>query len=326
MKTNKKSILWILAILTPVLLLICLAAGASGLGIPDWKTDTGRAILFLRLDRIITGFVVGAALSVAGVVLQALLRNPLAEPYVLGVSSGAALGASIAIVAGISFLGVFTIPLTAFLFAIATLATVYFLAGAGQKLSIYGIILSGVIVSSICSSILLFIIAWVPIEGLHSIMWWMLGDLQITSRPLLAAGSIVTILCIAGVWMLARELNALSLGSDMAHHVGVPTKLAVTLGLTLATLITSAAVSLAGLIGFAGLVIPHVTRSITGPDHKRLIPAAAIFGGLFLTICDAAARTILAPREIPVGVITAIIGGPFFLFILKKRRKKGFME
>jgi iron complex transport system permease protein len=154
----------------------------------------------------------------------------------------------------------------------------------------------------------------------------MLGNLEGYSLQLLAVSGALIVCGVAAAWTLAPELNALALGQEMAHHVGVRTRFAITLGLALATLITATAVALAGLIGFVGLIVPHVVRSLIGPDHRRLIPIAALAGGVFLAICDAVARTVLAPIEIPVGVITALIGGPFFLVILRSRRKRGWIE
>jgi iron complex transport system permease protein len=317
---NKRLVMWLTLIAMPVLLALCLLMGASKIGIPS-----DSAIFQLRLYRVVAGFVVGAALACAGVVLQALLRNPLAEPYVLGVSSGAGVGAALAILSGLASLSMAVLPVTAFVCAAITLAVVYGLAGTGGRLSIYGLILSGVIVSSLCSSILMFMVALAPTSGLHSVIWWMLGNLEMYSLPLLVISSTLILCGMAGAWMLAPELNALALGGEMAHHVGVRTRLAVTLGLALATLITATAVALAGLIGFVGLIVPHVVRRLVGPDHRRLIPAAALAGGVFLAVCDAVARTILS-TEVPVGVITALLGGPFFLVILRSRRKQGWIE
>lgn len=323
---TRRAMPWLLLLLAPVILSLCLLMGASRFGLPDTSTEIGLNILWLRVDRVFTGFLIGAALAVAGVVLQTVLRNPLAEPYVLGVSSGGGLGAALAITTGIVGLGAAVLPLSAFVLASLTLALVYWLGNQGGRVSLYGLILSGVIVSSCCSSILMFLIALAPVEGLHNILWWMLGNMEMHSQPVLAVSAILIAGGLAGLWALTRDLNALALGQEMAHHVGVRTRLTVFLALALATLITSTAVALGGLIGFVGLVVPHAVRSITGPNHGRLIPASAIAGGLFLALCDALARTVMAPRELPVGVITALIGGPFFLWILRSRRKQGWME
>ena len=300
----------------------CLFFGASVIGLPDLDTLSGQAIFALRASRVAAGFLVGAALACAGVVLQALLRNPLADPYVLGVSSGAGLGAAAAILGGLAMRSAFALPGTAFIASALTLAVVYAIASDGGVPSVYGLILSGVIVSSVCSSILMFLVATAPVEGLHSVMWWLLGNLQPASPQLLAICATLIVAGCLGAWLLAGHLNAMTLGTEMAHHVGVRTGLTVTLGLALATLVTAAAVGLAGLIGFVGLIVPHVMRGLVGPDHRRLIPAAALCGGVFLALCDALARTLMAPVEIPVGVVTAVFGGPFFLFILRRRRKQ----
>jgi len=300
-------------------------SGSTGFGIPDLGGETGQSIFLLRVYRVLTALLVGAALSCAGTVLQALLRNPLAEPYVIGVSSGAGLGAAMAIVSGIAAMNSATLPACAFLCAIITLAIVYILANSAGRLSIYGLVLSGVIVSSICSSLLMSIVALSPTEEIQSIMWWMLGNLEISSLPLFGVSAVLITAGIAGIWIMAPELNALSLGRDMAHHVGVHTKISISIGLGLATMITAAAVSISGLIGFVGLVVPHVVRTVAGPDHRSLIPLTALVGGLFLASCDAVARTAIS-SELPVGVVTSIIGGPFFIAILRGRRKKGWIE
>ncbi len=309
-----------------VLLALCVLSGPSGFGLPALGTPVGRAILSLRLSRIAAGVVVGAALSCAGVIFQALLRNPLAEPYVLGVSSGAGLGAAFAILAG--FGAAFTIlllPAIAFAGAILALLIVLAVAG-GTRASVYDLILSGVIVSAIASSILMFLVATAPRDGLHSVIWWMLGNLQPASRGQMILTSVVVLGGILTAWLIAPQLDALTLGQEVAHHVGVRTELISTVGLLLGSLLAAAAVSLAGLIGFVGLIVPHVMRSLLGPGHRRLIPATALAGGIFLALCDALARTILAPREIPVGILTALCGGPFFLVILKLRGRRGWIE
>jgi len=299
-------------------------SGAASSSVPGGE-DSGDARLRLRIFRIVAALVVGAALSSAGIVLQALLKNPLAEPYVLGVSSGSALGAALAIVAGLAATGAFVLPAIAFVSGAMTLALVYMLSRSGGTPSIYGLIISGVIVSSVCSSILMFIIAVTPIEGIHNILWWMLGNLQVTSYPLLRSVVVIIVIGIAVIWLMSPELNALTLGQEMAHYVGIRTSIAIVIGLAFATLITAAAVAMAGLIGFIGLIVPHVVRSLVGPDHRRLIPAAALAGGIFLALCDVLARTIMAPMEIPVGIVTALLGGPFFLIILRSRRKRGWI-
>lgn len=325
MKTESKALLWLTAA-SPLFLGACLLLGASEIGLPDLDTATGRAILGLRANRIIEGFFVGAALSCSGVVFQAILRNPLAEPYILGVSSGAGLGAAVCILTGITVSTIFVLPASAFVAAAITLAIVFMLAkrGGGTP-SVYGLILSGVIISAICSSILMFLVSTASAEGLHSVIWWMLGNLQPTSLELLVTASVVIAIGCACTMCLCRELNALTLGNETAYHVGIRTDTTIVFGLGLATAMTAAAVSMSGLIGFVGLIVPHVMRSLVGPDHRKLIPASALMGGVFLALCDGIARSVMA-YEIPVGVITAMCGGPFFLMILTRKRKQGWIE
>lgn len=322
---RRLALLALIVLLTPCVLALCLALGASGVGFPDIRTPAGAAVFDLRLNRILAGFAIGAALSCAGVVLQALLRNPLAEPYVLGVSSGSGLGAALAILTGAAAHGPAAIPVAAFVTGALTLAVVYALAYAGGRLSIYSLILSGVIVSSVCSSLLMFMVSIAPVEGLHNVIWWLLGNLQVESGPVFAVCAGIMTAGMAGIWLLSPELNALCLGSEMAHNVGVRAGAALAAGLLLATLTTSAAVGMAGLIGFVGLIVPHAVRALVGADHRLLVPAAAFAGGMFLAVCDAAARTVLAPQEIPVGVVTSLLGGPFFLAILYRRRRTGWI-
>ncbi len=312
----------LLSVLTPVVLGICLFFGSAG--IPDFRSPTGLAILRLRWYRTLAALIVGTGLSVSGTVLQALLRNPLAEPYVLGISSGSALGAAVAIIFGLGMLSIYAVPLTAFAGAVLTLVLVYLLAGGKIAPAAHQLILSGVIVGSVLSSFLMFIISITPTRGIHNVMWWMLGNLSVTSQPLLTAAAALTVSGFLISWALAPSLNAMTLGQDMAHHIGVRTGRVLLLGLAAATLMAAAAVSLAGIIGFVGLVVPHTLRRLTGPDHRRLIPAAALSGGLFLALCDTVARTVMAPRELPVGVMTAMLGGPFFLAVLRRNRDRNF--
>ena len=168
---------------------------------------------------------------------------------------------------------------------------------------------------------------WVsPTPVLHGIIGWMLGNLEVYSRPLLLTVSVAVFAGVAGIRAMAPELNALTMGGDVAHYVGIRTRVVIPVGLGLATLTAAAGVSLAGLIGFVGLVVPHGVRAAIGADHRRLVPVSALAGGVFLAVCDAVARLILAPRELPVGVVTALIGGPFFLIVLRRRRQGGWLE
>lgn len=308
-------------LIAPLVLAGSLLMGSTGFGLPP--PALRHEILSLRLTRLLAGLIVGGALSCSGTVFQAVLRNPLAEPFVLGVSSGAGLGAAIAILTGLCVAGTAFVPLAAFMMASLTLLLVYLLARQDRGPSLYSLILSGVIVSSICSSLLMFLVSAASIEGMHSILWWMLGNLEVTSRPMLATAGAVTLLGSFALWAFARELDALTLGHQMAHFLGVRVKRVLIVALVFATLMAATAVALAGLIGFVGLVVPHMLRTLVGPDHRRLLPAAVVGGGAFLALCDGVARSLL-PVEIPVGVVTALLGGPFFLVLLRSRRTTGW--
>ena len=307
----------------PLLLGLSLLLGPTGVMLPDFNEPVGKAIMALRFNRLVMGLLVGSALSVSGVVFQAILRNPLAEPYVLGVSGGAGLGATMAILFGVVAAVPLSLPLTTFVSAVATLFLVYGIAskGSGGVPSVYSLILSGVIISAICSSLIMFFVSMASVEGLHNVIWWMLGNLQ----PVPGGQRLVSVLFIAsgigGAWLLSSRLNALTLGREMAHYQGINADVVIMVGLLCATLMAATAVSMAGMIGFVGLIVPHVARAMFGPDHRWLIPLSAVGGGTFLAVCDAFARTVLAPIEVPVGVVTALAGGPFFLLILQRKMK-----
>uniref|UniRef100_Q3ASK2 FecCD transport family protein n=1 Tax=Chlorobium chlorochromatii (strain CaD3) TaxID=340177 RepID=Q3ASK2_CHLCH len=320
-----RSLLFFVALL--LLLALSLLLGPSTLGIPDVATPAGKAILALRFSRLLMGMMTGAALSASGVVFQALLRNPLAEPYVLGVSGGAGLGATLTILATSGLFATLSLPVVAFLSAVVTLFLVYGIAsqGMGGQPSIYSLVLSGVIVSSICSSVIMFLVSTASVEGMHNVMWWMLGSLQPVSAEQQLFSALLIVLALLAIWLLSPRLNVLALGREMAHYQGLHANRVIVVGLLFATLLAAIAVSLSGMIGFVGLIVPHVMRALFGPDHRRLVPFAALGGGVFLVVCDALARTLLAPVEIPVGVVTALAGGPFFLMILQRRMKQAWM-
>ncbi len=304
--------------------LILLALGTGGKWISPtriFEDSQAGVILMMRFKRILTAITVGGALSVAGVAYQAVLRNPLAEPYILGVSSGASLGAAIAIAAGSGSLLFFSLPLCAFTGALAVLGLVVILAGWSSGEGARNIILSGVIIGTMVSSLLMFLLSVVRMETLHSLTWWMLGSLQPgTDAILLVSGSSVLVVTIALI-ALSREINMISLGEEMAYYLGIPPRFYIVVILGMASLLAALSVTLAGIIGFVGLIVPHIMRHITGADHKKLLPAAFIYGAIMLVLCDMIARSAMYPREIPVGVLTAFAGGPFFLWLINRRRK-----
>lgn len=281
-----------------------------------------HGILVVRLWRVVLGALVGASLSVSGVVLQAVLRNPLAEPYVLGLSSGAGLGTALCIVGGGLALGSGVLPLAGFLGAIVSLLVVYQLARVGRSTAPHTLILAGVVWSSLCGSVLMFIVSQSSAEGLHAILWWFLGDLQVFDASLVLTVAALAAAVFVLLSLVARDLNALMLGEDVAAHVGLDAERLKLLLLLAASVVTAGAVCVSGLIAFVGLTMPHAARSLVGPEHRRLLPAAALMGAAFLAVADGVGRLLLYPIEIPVGVITAMVGAPFFLVVLRRRQRQ----
>lgn len=280
-------------------------------------------ILFLaRLPRILLAAVTGAALAVAGVVLQALLRNDLAAPFTLGVSSGAALGAVIAIRLGIAstFLGFSAIPAAAFLGALGAIVLVFSLVRTRQgQFPTSILLLAGVTVNFFFGAMVMLTHYFSNITQSFQIVRWLMGGLDITDYKTLLSICPPVVLGIAILFFFARDLNVISAGTQTALSRGVDVAKVQKLGFIAASLITGMVVSISGPITFIGLIVPHIVRRMIGPDHRVLIPASMLFGASFLIACDTAARTIIAPAEIPVGILTAIIGGPFFIWLLKRR-------
>lgn len=281
-----------------------------------WRT----IVLRLRLPRVLVAMMVGSALSLAGGTMQGLFKNPLADPYILGVSSGAAVGAAVAMLIGFGWnvLGAFAIPLAAFVGGIASLVLVYSLASRGGR-STTSMLLAGVAVSTFLGAIVSLLIYFSG-QQLQQVVFWMMGGFSgrnwlhvLSVLPFLVGGGIV-------IFWYARELDALAVGEEQAHYMGVDVEKVKTRLLWASALLTAAAVSVSGLIGFVGLVIPHTMRLLGGPSHRWLLPATALAGAGFLATADLLSRVILAPTELPVGVITALVGGPFFLYLLSKRR------
>lgn len=279
-----------------------------------------KEILLLRIDRALTALVAGGALSIAGLGYQAVLRNPLAEPFILGISGGASIGAALAILLGLSSLCYFSIPIFAFSGAIIVLFLVLVLSrGSGTEYS-DNIMLSGIIVGTICSSILIFIISMFGIGKLDSITWWMLGNLQPESVTYLIIVAISVVLGCTILSLYGRHINVISMGEELSYFFGVSYLRITLVTLIISSILTALVVSLTGIIGFVGLIIPNILRRICGANHRKLFPLAMIYGGLFLIICDTIGRTVASPQIIPIGVITALIGGPVFIWILNKRR------
>jgi iron complex transport system permease protein len=290
--------------------------------IPFAENVDAQIFFVARLPRVLAGAMVGAALATAGVVFQAMLRNPLATPFTLGVSAGSSLGAMLAILFGASAaLGPLSpVPLASLVGALVAAAIVYLLATRpGRPISTSVLLLAGVTLNSFFSALILFAQFLADYAQVYRAARWLMGDLDVGGfSPLL--GALPLVVAAFGMFtLLPGALNLLSLGTDAAAARGVDVARAQRLAFISASLATAAAVSLAGPIGFVGIVVPHLVRLLVGVDHRIVLPASALFGASFLVGCDLVGRTLLAPVEIPVGVITAIIGGPFFLWLLVRR-------
>lgn len=287
----------------------------------SWSASDELILMEWRLPRIAIGCIVGAGLALAGVVFQALLRNPLAEPYILGVSSGGSLGAVIAIILGISAVkGISVLPFFAFLGALSTMFLVYSIARFGGRVPTHTLLLAGVIVNAFFSAIIMFLVSIVRADETHKFLLWSMGNLSPVETKLTLISMISIILGGCALYYHARAFNLFSLGEESAAQLGVEVEMVKKVAFVLASLITGAAVAACGIIGFVGLIVPHMMRMMIGADHRILIPASAIAGAIFLVAADTVARIIIAPTEIPVGVVTAICGGPFFIYLLRKKR------
>ena len=298
--------------------------GVNLLNLPQPSAAESAILLQVRLPRIIAGILVGAALAMGGVAFQALFRNPMADPYVLGISSGATLGGVIAITLTLSatMLGAFAIPITAFLGAVLTSLLVYKLARIGSNTATMSLLLSGIAISIVLSALVTLAIFFAdPYRQLTGIIFWLIGSLSSISWPEITAVAPLILVPAVMINFFARDLNVMLLGEEEARNLGVNTESLKKLVLVLSLLAVASAVSITGIIGFVGLMVPHIVRLIVGPDHRILLPSAMLGGAIYVTAFDAASRVIYPPSELPVGVLTALAGGPFFLYLL--RRKKG---
>jgi iron complex transport system permease protein len=286
--------------------------------------DNADAQIFFvaRLPRTIAAALVGAALAAAGVVFQALLRNPLATPFTLGVSAGAALGAMLAITfpVGLAFAGLSPVPIASFAGALGAVAIVYTLATVRrQGLSTNVLLLAGITLNAFFSSLILFIQYLADFSQTFRTVRWLMGDLDVAGYgPILAALPFI-VLAFSAFAFLPRVLNLLTLGGEAAAARGVDVLRTQRVAFFSASLATGAAVSLGGPVGFIGIIVPHLVRLMVGSDHRIVLPAATLFGAGFLIACDTVSRTVMAPMELPVGILTALIGGPFFLWLLLRR-------
>jgi iron complex transport system permease protein len=292
---------------------------------PDRVGPVADIVLRVRLPRVLLAALVGAALAVSGVLFQALLRNPLADPYVLGVSGGAAVGGIAVMSLGAAWgLGASAIPPGAFAGAVITTLVLYAVAGTRGRVSATNLLLTGVVFNAFASAAIIFMASLAGLTEGASIFLWLIGSLSASRVDV--AGWVALFLAVGLACSLpaARGLNLMALGEESARQLGVNVERQQRILLLATSLMVGAAVSVAGLIGFVGLIIPHLLRLLIGPDHRLLIPSAALGGAIFLVLCDTAARTMLGGRELPVGAITALAGGPLFLYLLRRYHMRVF--
>ncbi len=325
---------WLLTIFVILAILFCMAFLSLVMGTKDielskiisialnGKGTAEYSILFdIRLPRILLGFAVGGALSLAGAVLQGMFRNPLVEPYTLGISGGATLGVVVNLIFGFNrFLGLLSMPVFGFLGSLLVISIIYGMSIKKGIIRMNGLLLTGVMISFISSSLLMLIFSMSTAEDLHSIIFWIMGSLEEPNWFLI---KLIVGISFAGLilsYIFCLDLNALALGEEQAMHLGVNVEKTKRIFFIIASVLTGFSVALAGQIGFVGLIIPHTLRLFIGGDHRILLVSSYLGGAAFLIMCDTIARTAASPVELPVGVITGILGGAFFVYALGRRR------
>lgn len=295
-----------------------------GVSIEPVKKDI---LLQLRMPRVVLAGAVGAALATAGAAFQGLFRNPMADSYVIGVSSGAALGAVAAMLVGLpaAWGGVGAVPLFAFAGGAATLILVYQMARVGNEVPVMPLLLAGIAVSAFLSA-LVSLLTYFADDRLHQVVFWIMGGLGGATWTKVKIMVPYALLGFGTVYFYHRELNAMLFGEETAHHLGIDIEKVKKILLAGSSLMVAAAVSTSGIIGFVGLVVPHFIRLLIGPDHRHLLPASALLGAVLLIATDTLGRTIIAPRELPVGIITALLGAPLFIYLLRRRKKLRYFD
>ncbi len=309
-----------------VAIFLGISIGSTGSGVTETlqtlfdgkDTDAMRYTIIwqVRFPRVLLAILVGATLSLGGLVFQALLRNPLAEPYILGISSGSGIGAIIGILAGLSrFPGV---SLTAFAGSMATLLLLFIMSSGQSMLKKDTLLLSGVMVNAFCAALIMFLISITQDSRLHNIIFWLMGDLSTADLPQVGILACALIPCFVLLFCLSNAMNLFLIGKELAQTMGLNVKAATVTLLVVTSFMVSLTVSYCGPVGFVGLVMPHVLRLAFGPDHRVLVPACIFGGGIYMVLCDVLARTLPDQGEMPAGVITAMIGVPLFIFLLKR--------
>jgi iron complex transport system permease protein len=275
---------------------------------------------------VLLAAVLGGALTTSGLAFQAILRNPLADPYILGVSGGASLGGLLALLLGLgranAFLGSLGVQAFAFLGALLALFLVEWMATVEGRLTVYTLLLTGAVFNAFSGALIFFVQSLASMDQLHAIVFYLMGSIPSFGYPTVGGLAAASLAAAALLFRMARDYNVLSVGEEGALQLGVDVERVKRRTFILGSLLTGLAVSAAGLIGFVGLVVPHLLRLVLGSDHRLLLPAGFLGGAAFLVLADLAARTLLAPNEIPVGVVTALVGGPFFLYLMRRSRRR----
>lgn len=290
-----------------------------------WNPTEDQIVWQFRLPRALLAVIVGAALSMSGAVLQAMVRNPLADPYIFGVSSGASVGAVAVLTLGAAVVGGVSLSVAAFIGALGTMALVYVLAQQGGRAAPTRLVLAGVAVGYVLSAVTSFLVlrASGPGQGVAAVLYWLAGSLGGAKWEYLGAPSLVLLVATIALLLQARPLNALLAGEETAIGLGVNVERFRLQLFVITSLLVGVVVAISGAIGFVGLMIPHIVRMLVGADHRRVLPIATLLGGLYLVLVDLIGRTIIAPQELPVGIVTAALGGPFFLWLLRRRSTGG---
>ena len=333
--SNRRFVICMLGLLVLLLAALVLSLGVGAvyvpprqvlhalLGSPDARPTDVAIVRDLRLARVLLAALIGAGLSVSGAAFQGLFRNPLADPFVVGASGGAALGATLAIVLGLNwrFAGFGPVPLAAFAGALLAVFVVYSVAQVGGQTTAIALLLAGAALSTLLSA-MVSLLMLLSDETLHEVFTWVMGGLSGRSWPHVWSSGPYLLAGVALLWLAARPLDALACGEETAQSLGLSLTYARGIVVGAASLATAAAVAAGGVIGFVGLVAPHIARLLFGATHRRVIPASALIGMLLLLLADDLARTAIAPVELPVGVVTSLLGGTFFLYLLKTRQRE----
>jgi iron complex transport system permease protein len=279
-------------------------------------------LAYIRIPRTLLGLAIGGSLSLAGAILQGIYRNPLVEPYTLGISGGASLGVTFAIVAGLHLLNILFLPLAGFIGAFATIFLVYTLSLGRGGLSVNRMLLIGVMISFISSSLMMFLMSVTSTDNIHGIVFWIMGSLNESNSTMITVMIVLSLFCLVVSYLFVMPLNALRLGEEKARHLGFNANSVIRILFIVTSLLTGACIAVAGIIGFVGLVIPHIVRLWVGTDYRILLISSFLSGSIFLILCDVMARTIISPNELPIGVITGIVGGVAFIVLLSNSRRK----